>query len=383
VVLGAGLLGLASAYWLARAGYRPLILERGIPAAGATGRNGGLLVAGTAEAYPAAIARHGHETARAVWQLTLGNRALVRQVLADEAIGCDYREPGHLALALGAAQHDAMARTVAALAADGFRAELLGRAQAQELVGTPLGDEVVGALFTPEDGVLHSARLLDGLAGAALRHGAQLHTGTGVLSIHAEAGGLRLETTRGPVVAARVLLAANAWLGELVPGWADLVRPVRGQALAYAPSAEVFRAGMGAALTPTGEYWQQTPDGAIILGGCRAAAPGHDEGVRVQAPSAVVQSAIEGVLPRMFPQLASLQVAQRWAGLMAFTRDYLPIADEVPGLPGAWAVGGFCGHGMPFGLRLGQLLAAALTGAHPAELLPLRSGRPTLARSPV
>ncbi|KPV48086.1 FAD-dependent oxidoreductase, partial [Kouleothrix aurantiaca] len=98
VVLGAGLLGLASAYWLARAGYRPLILERGMPAAGATGRNGGLLVAGTAEAYPAAIARHGHETARAVWQLTLGNRALVRQVLADEAIVCDYREPGHLTL---------------------------------------------------------------------------------------------------------------------------------------------------------------------------------------------------------------------------------------------------------------------------------------------
>lgn len=383
VVLGAGLLGLASAYWLARAGYRPLILERDIPAAGATGRNGGLLVAGTAESYPAAIARHGHETARAVWQLTLDNRALMRQVLADEAIACDYREPGHLTLALGATQHEAMARTVAALATDGFHAELLDRAQTQELLGTPLAGEVAGALFTPEDGVLHSARLLDGLAGAALRHGAQLHTGTGVLGIHAEAGGLRLETTRGPVIAARVLLAANAWLGELVPGWADLVRPVRGQALAYAPSAPVFHAGMGAALTPTGEYWQQTSGGAIVLGGCRAAAPSRDEGVRTQAPSAEVQSAIEGVLPRMFPQLADLQVAQRWAGLMAFTRDYLPIADEVPGLPGAWAVGGFCGHGMPFGLRLGQLLAAALTGAHPAELLPLRSGRPTLARSPV
>ena len=72
---------------------------------------------------------------------------------------------------------------------------------------------------------------------------------------------------------------------------------------------------------------------------------------------------IEQVLPQLFPALHSahgegaLRVARRWAGLMAFTADYLPIADRVPGLPNAWVVGGFCGHGMPFGMRLGQLLA--------------------------
>lgn len=140
---------------------------------------------------------------------------------------------------------------------------------------------------------------------------------------------------------------------------------------------------MGAALTPTGEYWQQTPDGAIIPAGCRAAAPGHDEGCACKRPAPWCNPPSKACCRACFRQPASLQVAQRWAGLMAFTRDYLPIADEVPGLPGAWAVGGFCGHGMPSACGLGQLLAAALTGAHPAELLPLRSGRPTLARSPV
>ena len=71
----------------------------------------------------------------------------------------------------------------------------------------------------------------------------------------------------------------------------------------------------------------------------------------------------------------------RWAGLMAFTADYLPVTDRAPALPGAWVTGGFCGHGMPFGMRLGQLLAeAAATGARPAELAPLRIDRPTLTR---
>src|SRR5207302_213031 len=83
------------------------------------------------------------------------------------------------------------------------------------------------------------------------------------------------------------------------------------------------------------------------------------------------QVALEQVFPRLFPALRGLQVAHRWAGMMAFTRDYLPIVDRVPDMPGVLVVGGFCGHGMPFPLRLGQLMAQALTGkGWPSELLP-------------
>ncbi len=116
-----------------------------------------------------------------------------------------------------------------------------------------------------------------------------------------------------------------------------------------------------------------------MLGGCRAAAPGRDEGVREGADPGGA-GALEGVFPRLFPLLRGLAVARRWAGLMAFTPDYLPIADRAPGLPGVWVVGGFCGHGMPFGLILGRFLAEAATGgAAPGALAPLRLDRPTLA----
>src|SRR5690349_24965008 len=66
VVIGGGLLGVSTAYWLARSGVATVLIEQGNLAAGATGRNGGFMVAGTAERYPAAIARLGHATARAV-----------------------------------------------------------------------------------------------------------------------------------------------------------------------------------------------------------------------------------------------------------------------------------------------------------------------------
>jgi glycine/D-amino acid oxidase-like deaminating enzyme len=379
-VIGGGLLGVAAAYWLARAGAATLVLERGILAEGATGRNGGFMVAGTAERYPGAIARLGHATAREIWRLTLDNRAFLRQTLIEEQIDCDYREPGHLQLALGGYQLAELSATVTALRADGFQAELLDRHQAQQMIDTPLSGEVIGGLFAAEDGLLQPARLVHGLAGAAQRYGARIMTQTALTQLEPRADGLLIQTARGQLRARAAVIATNAWLGQIAPALGQLVTPVRGQALAFAPISRVFGAGMGAAITSTGEYWQQTPAGAIVLGGCRAVAHRLDVGIHESRPTPEVQTEIEHVLPRLFPRLAGLRVAQRWAGLMAFTVDYLPIADRAPGLPGVWVVGGFCGHGMPFGLRLGQLLAqAATSGARPAELEPFRLDRPTLS----
>jgi glycine/D-amino acid oxidase-like deaminating enzyme len=248
-------------------------------------------------------------------------------LLGEEAIDCDYREPGHLHLALGDAQLAALAGDVAALCADGFVADLLERRQLQALIATPLGPTISGGVFAPEDGLLHSAQLVYGLAAAAERHGALLATGTALIGLTPDGGGLLARTTRGDLRADAAVVAANAWIDQIIPALAGCVTPVRGQALAFAPAPAIFAHGMGAALTPTGEYWQQAPDGTIVLGGCRAVAPGQDVGIRDSRPTPEVQTALEQALPQLFPALVGLRVARRWAGPMAFTADYLPIAD--------------------------------------------------------
>jgi gamma-glutamylputrescine oxidase len=94
-----------------------------------------------------------------------------------------------------------------------------------------------------------------------------------------------------------------------------------------------------------------------------------------------VQEAIEQVLPRLFPSLALPQVGQRWAGILDYTTDAHPIVDRVPDMPNVFFVAGFSGHGMPFGMRFGQLLAAAVQkGELPSALTPFRLHRPTLRR---
>jgi len=378
-VIGGGMLGCWTALWLAQHGVAVTVLECEVISWGATGRNGGFLTGGAAMGYAEAIATFGRETAIALWTLAEQGRALAAQTIADEGIACDFRQNGTLSLARSEAALEGMAHTTALLREDGFSTEVLDRAAVQALIGTPLGPGIAGAAFAPEGGTLHSGRYLAGIADAARRAGARFVQAS-VSALRAEDGGTAVVTPAGTVRAGRVVVALNAWTDELLPALAGAIVPVRGQILAYQPAAQVFTTGVGADVTPTGEYWQQTPDGSIVIGGCRAMSPNGDVGVREMTPTPAVTAAIEAVLPRLFPSLATLAVARRWAGPMAFTADFLPIADTVPDLPGVWAAGGFCGHGMPFGPVLGRLLAeAAITGASPAALHPLRRSRPTLA----
>lgn len=378
VVIGGGLMGACSSYWLSRQGMHVTMLEQAAPAFGATGRNGGFHVIGTAESYASAIDRLGHTDARAIYMLTLRSRALVREVLAEEGIECEYREPGRINLALSAAQFAEAERSVLALRGDGVTIELLDRSQMQALINTPLGPDIHGGVYSSEDGMLQPARFVHGVIAAAQRRGARLCAAK-VLAISENSNGVTIQTNAGSIHAETVIVAANAWTSQILPALEGIIRPVRGQALAFAALPPVFRSGMGAAVTPTGEYWHQTPEGAIVLGGCRAIAPGGEVGVTSEGTTPEVQQALEQVFPQLFPALQGLRVQERWSGLMAFTNDYVPICDTMADQPHVWYVGGFCGHGMPFGMSLGKLLAeAAASGKHPEELQPLRRDRPTL-----
>ncbi|HEY5002749.1 MAG TPA: FAD-dependent oxidoreductase, partial [Ktedonobacteraceae bacterium] len=98
-------------------------------------------------------------------------------------------------------------------------------------------------------------------------------------------------------------------------------------------------------------------------------------------PLPIVQTAIETIIPQLFPALVPLHVVQRWAGLLDCTTDSHPIVDSVPTMPHVLVVCGFSGHGMPFGVRFGQLLSeAVMSGTFPTALKPYQLERPTLQK---
>jgi glycine/D-amino acid oxidase-like deaminating enzyme len=379
VVVGAGVVGCATALWLARAGLRPVLIDREWPGFGASGRNGGMIISGSAEGYTELIAAQGHAAARDIWQFSVDGLRLMLQLIAEEEIACELQEGGHLSLVLSQAAMERQQRAVTALQADGFPVELLDREAVQAAVKTPPSRDVVGGRYNRLGATVHSGRLVAGLAAAVLRQGG-MFCRADLQAIQSDGAGLRLETDQGDLLAGQAVLALNAWSADLLAEFAAPIKLVRGQALAYEPVDLIFGSGMGASLTATGEYWQQRPDGTIVIGGCRALAPKRDVGVRDGWGSPQVQAGIERILPRLFPQMPDLTVAQRWAGSMAFTPDYLPIVDRLPELPQVWFAGGFCGHGMPFAAAVGQSIAQIMSdGDMPAGMAALGRDRASLA----
>lgn len=377
VVIGGGLLGVSTAYRLAEAGLDPLLLEAGVPGTGASGRNAGFVGPGLATPYPQAVAMLGRTLARELHRLTIGNVALVRQLVAKEDIDCELSADGQLSLAVGQAQWNATREQAELLAADGFPVEVVERAQLGRFIGTPVAEHVGGALYQPDALSINPVRLIIALAHAAQRRGAQIMTGVQVRSIAHHSGRIQLQTNVGPLSCAAAVVAANAWTPALVPQTAGLITPARAQMLAYAPAAPVFRVPTGGSVSPTGEYWRQTADGQIIIGGRRDLDVGF--ATTVQTPTDEVQAAVERVLPGLFPELDLPPVTTRWAGAMARTPDQLPITGALPDVPGAWFAVGCNGHGLAFAAFLGHALAQAIIDRHSPDVLePFSLGRPTL-----
>ncbi len=374
-IAGGGLLGVCCAYWLARMGASVVVLERHAVASGATGRNGGLVIPTTAEPYDQAVDRLGAPVAQAVRQLAVEGARLLEQIVAEERLSVDYRPGGFLQLALGDEQAAQCRAEIDVTRRHGFEAAWLDRDATQSRVGTRLGDHITGAMLLP-GATTNSVALVDGIAAAARRHGARVFTGIRVTAIRDGDRHRLVETTGGTVRARVVVTALNAWLADLVPAWREVIRPVQGQVVATFPMPAMFACGMAAQVTSHGEYWQQASDGTILLGGCRAVAPPPQDPL-AQRPQPAVQEALVRVLPTLFPDLPEPGVQRGWAGAMAFTADGIPVVDEVA--ESVWAIGGFCGHGMPFGAGIGKLLAAHLINGSPlAEVRHLRFSRPTL-----
>lgn len=374
-VVGGGLVGLSVAWWLARAGRKPVVFEAGALAGRASGRNAGLLLTGVPLPLAAAGDGRGRAAALALWHASRDNRELLRRELLDPGrIDCGFLPEGSWMAAVHRGRRDELEASAELLRAEGFEVEWRGAAAVRAASGSPL---LAGALHQPRDGGLDPVRLCRGLAADG---GFPVHTGFRVRAVEPAGGRVRLISEAGAVLAERAVFALNAYAPRLLPPLAGAVRPVRGQALATAPG-ERFMTGVWY-LCDGFEYARQLADGTFLLGGKRTVAADVEVGY-LETPTATVQGALERYLEEVFPRLAGRPVRHRWAGTMAFTDDFLPVVGAVPGLPGAVSAAGFSGHGMSLGFAAGRHLARLAWGEAEGEDFPPGRPRPVAEATPI
>ena len=327
-IVGAGVTGCSAALRLAQGGQRVRVHEARFVAAGASGRNGGFALRGAAMRFDLAREAYGADGARELWAWT--ERALERFA---ELGGDAVRRVGSLRLAFDEAERDAIRRELEALREDGFAAEWIEKPP----------EPFRGAIFHPGDAAFDPARFTRRLAAAAVAAGAEIAERSRVAAVD-------------ELDAERVLVATDGLGGGLLPELDAAVQAVRNQVLVTEPlDAERFPrphyARHGHA------YWQQLPDGRLLLGGFRDADP-ETEATAEEAGNPVVETALERFLRETLR--VDAPVARRWTGVFGLTPDLLPLAGAVR--ENVWVAAGYSGHGNVMGVACGEAVADALLG---------------------
>jgi gamma-glutamylputrescine oxidase len=335
-IVGGGVTGCSCALAVARAGLSVRLYEAREIAGGASGRNGGFALRGGGMAYDQARERLGDAWARSYWDLT--EHALVR---IAELAGDAFRQVGSLRLAIDDAEADAVRSEFETLAADGFAAEWL---DAEELPPA-LRERFAAAVLHPPDGALQPARWVRRLARLAAEAGAELRERSPVSSLD-------------DLSAAHVVVATDGYTHGLVPALDARIQPTRGQVIVTEPLRELVfdrphyaRHGL--------EYWQQTPDRRLVIGGWRDAAL-EQEWTSEETLTPAVQERIEAAIRDLLGELPA--ITHRWAGIWGTTRDLLPLVGPLPDNERVWVSAGYSGHGNVLGFACGELVGRALAG---------------------
>ena len=344
VVIGAGIVGCAVAYELARRGVRVRVIDRRRVGQGATQASAGVL-APFIEAHD-----RGLLLELAARSLDLYDQFVAR-VVEDSGAAVQYVRSGTLEVAsdeAGAARLDAIHATCRER---GIPSERLD-GDAVRAAEPHLASSVTAGLLVASHGFVGASDLTAALRRAATAHGVVFRTSAEATRVKADGKGVRIETSGDAIACESVVVAAGSWSGRVeVDGAKQLpIRPVRGQLLHLGWPTSPLRRVVWASDC----YVVPWRDGTVLIG-----ATIEEVGFDERATVAGVRSLLDATA-RVAPSVEKASFLEARVGLRPATPDELPVIGRSVSVPGLVYA---CGH-----FRNGILLAP-LTATLVGDLL--------------
>jgi len=341
IVIGAGAAGLASAYQLSRRRMKVLVLEKGYPGCGSTGR----CIGGIRQQFstPGAI-RLMRESVRQF-----------RQMEAEFGSTIEYYEGGYLFLAHDSARMETFRAILPLQRELGLRIDLLSPEECLKLVPVLNGDGLVGGVYSSEDGQAYPFKVLAGYISGIRKNGAEVLPYTEVDDLIIEQQTVKGVRTRdgGTYYSDVVLNACGPW-ASAVGKMAGVELPVT------AEGHEAFITDRQPRLFETmivdyrsdGCYFYQRTNGQVI--GCYSPVPSRP-GIHSEATREFLVEMPRRAL-RLVPRLETARVIRHWGGSYEMTPDGSPIIDRTP-VKGYYVAVGLSGHGFMFAPAIGTFVS--------------------------
>lgn len=352
-IIGGGFTGLQAAYNLARLGVSVVLIEGNRFGDGASGRNGGQLGTGQ-RAWPAELeAELGFERSKALFDMAENAKRYLLDLCEQHSIDIDYLQ-GQMNVAHKRGweadyRHDA---EIMAVRYGYPHISFMDREETHERVGSTRYHCGVRDTGT---GHIHPLKLLVGLAKVAAAAGAKVHEMTPASAIRQASGKTFIDTPKGTITADRVLIATNAYIGNLEPVTAAHVMPIRSFIGATAPLdrfPQVLRGSEAVADSRfVVRYFRKSRDGRLLFGG--------REAYTADSPRDI-SSHIRRQIAEIYPDLRTVEITHAWGGSVGITLPRKPFARDV--MPGVTSVAGYSGHGVMLSNYSGKMYADMVAG---------------------
>ena len=374
-IVGAGIFGLATAHALCRDGAGSVALfDRGMPAGGDSGRSFSMVRRHYSNTVTARLAMAGSRTIMQ-WRDEVG--------VADAGfVRCGYllTVPEQLA--------EACRANVAMLQSLGLETQFLETGEISDVEPELSLDGIAGAAYEPDGGFADAEKMCLGWFATAAQRGLRHHLGRAVHAIRVEGGrALGLETADGFVPAGNVVLAAGAWVN-------DLLRPLGAEQPIVLHRLQVLVGRMAPGGPLPSAVCSDAVSNVVVRPDrghrfCAVAYTKEDPLERADdcdhGLSDGYEDAVRDGLRRRYPRLADFELVRGFAGPYDVTPDWNPIIGPCPGIDGLYLAAGWSGHGFKLSPSVGEVVAAEVSGRTPpidVERAPPRAVRRGTAASP-
>lgn len=357
VVVGAGISGLSTVYWLNQEdpSLKIALIEKHRVGFGATGRNAGFITCGSVEHFNRMITKHGKDEAVEIWKFAEENLRLLKEhIIQEDTAKIEFKKRGAYSLAAQDSEFAELKNVVKIMDEIGIPTETFDGDQIRKNVGAT---GFVGGIKYLDDAETNPVKLVELLLSKVK---CDLYEQTEAHRYEQTSEGTRiLKTDNGDFEASMIVYSLNGYSPTQHPFFADKIFPTRGQILMMEP-VPMFMDGPCYANFYL-DYFRQMPNGSLLIGGFRQLEKTTEVGYSDHITD-VIQEALHHFVKTHLPSLTNKKVTHRWGGVMGFSKDGQPLVGSLPDDNQVFFCGGYTGHGIGLAFNTGKKLVDGIFG---------------------